>query len=598
MGWSGWSRIRFPVWARSTCAYVEHLSIVELAIIDAIGPFFRGLNQRRINWSKIPFPHLAMSGPERDAQWAAIRRDMETFARETAALGFNAVTLDDVAHLADHEWYEPEVRERIRAFREEFRILFGLLREKDLKIFITSDYLTTTTAIDQRLGKNPNAARAWYRDLLENFLEDFPEIEGVVLRIGESDGHDVVDPLRSRLELRTARQVRELLNVILPVFEKHFCRLIFRTWTVGAYLIGDLIWHRGRLAQALAGIDSPALVISMKHGESDFFRYLPLNKQFFRISLPKIVEFQARREYEGAGEYPSFIGWECEACMQELRDAGNVIGFSVWCQTGGWHSFRRLAFLQPGAVWIEINVAAIIKIARFRQSVEQAVSSIFGEARASTALELLRHSDTVVRQVLYVEEFAQQKLFFRRVRIPPLLHVFWDCIFVNDAARNVLTHLVHDPEDAIRSGEAAFENFPRMLELTAALDLPVEDVSFMRDTYGILLLARRYYFDTERGGLEEEILAAKSAYKKRWPRGNRQRYRIRTSFEPLHVRGRTFRWILRLLIRRQRGYRTVLDHLFTIRVLSWTYRLFHARTEKSMPKMARKTAMGVDVLFR
>jgi hypothetical protein len=95
------------------------------------------------------------------------------------------------------------------------------------------------------------------------FLENFPEIVGVVLRIGESDGQDVVDPLRCRLELRTARQVRELLAEILPVFEKRLCRLVFRAWTVGAYLIGDLIWHRGRLAQALAGIASSALVVSV-----------------------------------------------------------------------------------------------------------------------------------------------------------------------------------------------------------------------------------------------------------------------------------------------------------------------------------------------
>jgi hypothetical protein len=47
------------------------------------------------------------------------------------------------------------------------------------------------------------------------------------------------------------------------VFEKRLCRLVFRTWTVGAYLIGDLIWHRGRLARALAGIASSALVVSV-----------------------------------------------------------------------------------------------------------------------------------------------------------------------------------------------------------------------------------------------------------------------------------------------------------------------------------------------
>lgn len=571
---------------------------MELALIDALGPFFRDLQQRRINWSKIPFAHLATGTPESAVQWAAIRADMETFAGRVAALGYTAVTLDDVAHLADHAWYEPEVRARIAALRAEFRPLIGLLRARGLQVFVTSDFLTTSAAVDARLGRKRDAGIAWYRELLAGFLDDFPEIAGVVLRIGESDGHDVVDPLRSRLAIRTARDVRTLLGALLPVFEARQRRLIFRTWTVGAYLIGDLIWHRGRIAQALHGLASPALVVSMKYGESDFFRYLPLNGHFFRLELPTIVEFQARREYEGAGEYPSFVGWECEQYAAALREAPNLVGFSVWCQTGGWHAFRRRAFLDRDAVWIELNAETILRVLLRRQSVEQAVTAIFGAERAPEALELLRRSDEAVREILYVEEFARQKLFFRRVRIPPLLHVFWDCIFVNDALRKTLGHFVRDPEGAIRAGEAAFANFAPMLELARRLGLPAGDIEFMRDTFAIILLARRYHLLPPQPGLEEEILAAKAAYKERWPRSQRQRYRIRTSFGPAQIHGRTLRWLLALLVRRQRGYRTVLDHLLTLRVLSWIYRLFRATRGDALPKFARKTAMGVDALFK
>jgi hypothetical protein len=120
----------------------------------------------------------------------------------------------------------------------------------------------------------------------------------------------------------------------------------------------------------------------------------------------------------------------------------------------------------------------------------------------------------------------------------------------------------------------------------------------MRDTFRILLLARRYYFEPADPTLEALILAEKAEYKLRWPRPARQRYRLRTSFEPLPVKVRTLRWLLALVLRRQRGYRPVLDHLITLRVLSWTYRLFRARSEKALPKLARKTAMGVDALFR
>lgn len=568
---------------------------MELALIDGNGPFFRGYEKRRINWSKIPFAWLAEADARR---WAEIGDDLALLAGRVRELGYNGLTLDDVAHLVDHPWYEPEVRGQIGRFREGFRRLFARVRAAGLRVYVTSDYLATSPAIDARLAGREVGAVEWFREMVERFLEEFPEVEGVVLRIGESDGVDVRDPLRSRILLKTADQVNRMLRTLLPVFEKAGRRLIFRTWTVGSYLIGDMIWNRGRLGHAMRGIDSPAFVLSMKYGESDFFRYLPLNRQFFRLDVPKIIEFQARREYEGAGEYPSFIGWDCERYARELAGARNVIGFSVWCQTGGWHGFRRLAFLQPEAVWIELNVAVAARVLIDRMAVEDAVAGIFGAERAREALEFLRLSEGVIRELLYIEEFARLQLFFRRVRIPPLIHVYWDCVFVNDPVREVVRHLVRDPERAIREGEAAFEHFGRMEVLAERLGLPVGDVRFMRDTFGLVLLARRYYLLPPDPELRERIRAAKKAYKLAWPRSVRSRYRIKTGFEPFPLKRRTFSWLMRLLVRRRQGYRTVLDRLFTLNVLSWCYRIFHRRHEEAMPKFLRKSAMGVESLFR
>ncbi len=571
---------------------------MELALIDAIGPFFRGYQKRRINWSKIPFDHLLREGAAADAQWAQIREEIGVLGRRVREMGFTAVTLDDLAHLADHDWYEAEVRGEIAGFRERFRVILGDLKSLGLGIYLTSDYLTTTGAVDARIGKSAGLAREWYAGLVGRFLEDFPEVDGIVLRIGESDGVDVAGKLRSRLALRSARAVNQLLREVLPVFEAAGRRLILRTWTVGAHLIGDLIWNPLRLSQAVEGIDSPAFVVSMKYGESDFFRYLSLNRQFFRIDVPKIIEFQARREYEGAGEYPSFIGWECEHYAKELAGASGVIGLSVWCQTGGWHGFRRLAFLDDDAVWIELNVAAAIGVVKEGLSVEAVVERCVGAERAGPALELLRRSDEVVRELLYIEEFARQRLYFRRVRIPPLLQVYWDTIFVNDAVRKVVGHFVHDPERAIRAGEAAFANFARMEELAEAAGLPVDDIRFMRDTFRILLLARRYYLLPFAPELASEIEETKRAYKKRWPRKVRHRYRVKTSFQPTHVKRRTIAWASRLVIRNRPEYRTVFDRLFTLRVLAWVYWLFRVRHQRAMPKFLRKSAMGVDAVFK
>jgi len=573
-----------------------------LALIDAIGPFFRGVDQKRINWSKIPYSHLATEGAEAEAQWTAIRADMAVFAKHVAALGYNAVSLDDLYHVTDHVWYEEELRGRIQFFAGEFRKVFAILQAQGLAIYVTADFLSTSEAVNRHLGDDLEKCGTWFGDLIGHFFSSFPEVAGVILRIGESDGHDVLNPLRSRLLLRSARQVNQLLKKTLPIFEARARKLIFRTWTVGAYVVGDLMWHRTRLAAAMEGIASSALVVSMKYGESDFFRYLPLNKQFYRLKLPLLVEFQARREHEGAGEYPSFMGWEVEKTRQELAGVENLVGFSVWCQTGGWHAFRRLAFLEnpagTPAVWIELNAATIAGQFMRGETVEETLAAQFGTGQAAAMREFLSLADAAVRTILYLEPFARQKLYFRRVRIPPLLHVYWDCLFVNDGVRKLMSHFVTDPEETVRQGEEAFAGFARMETLALENGWPVEDVRFMRDSFAIMLLARRYFLLPPDSANEPAIREAKAAYKLRWPRPERQRYRIRLSFEPSRLQQRTLARLLRLLVRRQRGYRSLLDRLLTIHILGWGYRLFRETRGRSIPKMMRKTAMGLDSLFR
>ena len=571
---------------------------VQLAIIDAIGPFFRNLDQRRINWSKIPFADLPVTGDDALKFWSEIRLDFERFAEKARHLGFNAVTLDDVAHLVPHPDYEPELRERTAFFAEQFHSLINLLRGYGFKVFVTSDYLSLPPSIARKIGSDKATARKYFGELLKLFFHDFPEVDGVILRVGESDGVDVRDPLRSHLAARSAECVNSLLRHILPIFEATGKTLIFRTWTVGASLLGDLIWNQRRLERALKGINSTALIISMKPGESDFFRYLTLNEHFFRTDLPKIIEFQARREYEGAGEYPSFIGWDLEAQARDLHPANNVIGISVWCQTGGWHRFRRLSLIDDSSVWVELNALAAVEIFKNGGCADDAILKYFGEIKFAAALEFLRLAEAVILRLLYIKEFAEQPIFFRRVRIPPLIHVYWDCVLVVEPVREILRRFVTDHAAALREGEEAFAHFPRMRELASELDLPLNDIDFMRDSMEMVLLARRFFFQPFTPETPNGIEAAKAQYKTIWPRNLRPRYRIKTSFEPSALQRPMARWFLRIVLRRSKGYRTLIDRIFTLNFLSWGYRLLKAHNRKSIPKMLRKSAMGVDAVMR
>jgi len=510
------------------------------------------------------------------------------------------VTLDDLAHLATHPLHEPEIATHIRKFRENFGRLFAMLHhEFGLKIFLTTDVLPLTPALAARLGTNAQSLENYYQTLVCGVLDDFPLLEGLILRIGESDGNDVSDPIRTQLHLRNAKETNRLLGKLLPEFEKRNRQLILRTWTVGAHPIGDLIWHRDTLADTLKGLDSPNFIVSMKHGESDFFRYLPLNPAFFQVTQRKIIELQARREYEGAGEYPSYIGRDCERFARDLEAAPNMVGMSVWCQTGGWHRFRRLAYLEENQrdVWIHLNTEAAIGIFKHRRSSDASLTNLLGSERAIHTIELLDHADKLIHELFYIGDFARQKLFFRRVRIPPLLHVYWDSLFINHAVKKIITHFVPNPADAIHNGEDAAKLFPRMLELARKADLPVDDIEHMRDFFSIILIARRYYFLPFDDALSAQIQAAKKHYKHRWPRKSRERYRVKVSFEPFHLKRQTLAWGAGLLLRRKRGYRMI-DRIFTLGLLGFAYRMFRPRDPKSMPKFLRKSAMGVDVLFK
>ena len=573
---------------------------MEIFLIDGIGPFFRAYKKRRINWSKIPFHHLNKQKSQLPELFKQIALDMESFAKKVSLEGYNSISLDDVAHLAKDPWLSDEVNELIDIYRSEYREIFSICTKHKLDIYLTMDVLSLTRDLKDELRGNRENALAFFMRQIENVLTSFPQIRGIILRIGESDGHDVKGVFKSELVMRTAKDVNSLLKRILPIFEQYKKYLILRTWTVGAYAVGDFSWHRRTSAKALKGIDSPNFILSMKYGESDFFRYLPLNTLFFSLKVKKIIELQAKREYEGCGEYPSFIGWDYFEYAQQLAAAPNMVGMSVWCQTGGWIPFRRLTYLEPSGVWNELNSHVSIRIFKDRANVREAVESFAkgkGIDDVEKFLEFLRLNDEAVKELLYIPELAIEKRFFRRVRIPPLLSVMWNNIFINDSVRTVLRALVNSGEECIETGHGALDKIGKMHPLAKELELPSDDIDYMYDTFAILSLAREYYFTPYNEDIRRKIKGAKRAYKKKYPKELRSRYRIKTNYSPFRIKRRHLRFMLGITLRNKRGYR-LLDHLITLHLLGFLYRFLVKIRPSLIPEFARKQAMGIETIFK
>ena len=570
---------------------------MNLFIVDGIAPFFRGCEQKVINWSKAPFAHLEQGIGLNPVRCAQVKKDFETFCRKAAAVGYNAITLDDLAHCCSFPFYSEALKAKIIEYQAFYRALFETAAQHELQVFITTDLLFFNQEIDRSIANRDSALRRFTAHACRQLFEVFPDIAGIIFRVGEVDGVDVEGDFHSRIMIHRPSQARKMLQTLIPVFETLDKLMIFRTWSVGVGRVGDMIWNPETYDKVFKGLESDHLIVSMKYGQSDFFRYLPLNRLFFRGKQRKLLELQARREYEGFGEYPSFVGWDYEAIRNKLIGQ-NVVGISVWCQTGGWSGFRRLTWLEPHAVWNEINAYVSVRLFRDGISADQAIQQYYREhwpdPHWRPLQELLRLSDEVIKELLYIEGFASRSIYFRRLRVPPLVTVYWRHIVVNHFMRKLMRCFVSDGARAVEQGRRALEKIRRMKTLADHLGLPVEDFEFQYDTFEIIAAVREYYFLDFNEEIIERLEKMKAAYESKY---EEPRYTVMLDFSRFKLRRAQLYLMLRIFFRGEHGYR-LFDRIVTLNILSLIYPLLRRFSRKAVPDFASESAMGLDSIFK
>lgn len=472
-----------------------------LYIIDTLGPFFVNIPDRRgINWSKVIFSDLESNDRLTIKTQQQIIQNFEIYIERVSRLGYNSISIDDLAHLVSFSFYDQSLQLLLADYHSLYKQLFSIAKRHEMKIFVNTDYLFFNESINHYLDSTSIAPDDFYVTVLETAIKHFPEIDGVILRVGETDGTDVSGTFLSQLLLHTPKQANRLLRKILPLFEQSNKTLIFRTWTIGAYQIGDLIWNEKTYDTVFSSIQSDSLVVSMKYGDTDFMRYLKLNPLFIKGPHKKIVELQTRREWEGMGTYPSFIGWDYAEYLKELAKNPTVMGVHVWCQTGGWakREWSNLTYLDNSSFWNELNTELTINLARNGMSVEESIEKFCKDKSVPSATkftELLRQSDIAIKKGLYVSELAQNEFYFRRTRIPPLMWVTWDRAHLPAAVVHLHRILILAPETFIKDGTEAVRATMNMITLADELGLPksIKDtLKFEYDTLRIFAGLRHY----------------------------------------------------------------------------------------------------------
>jgi hypothetical protein len=386
---------------------------------------------------------------------------------------------------------------RHAAVRRYFRPLVDWTDRRGMQVFLSTDMLALTTPLYRYLralapnrgavGINTSDPAVWdvYRAGLEELFDAMPSLDGVVIRVGEAgslyntDGWDY----RSAMAVRDAASLRAMLRGLLPLFEARGKTLVLRSWTVGVGPIGRLHVDPRVYEAVLGDIESPALIVSTKYTAGDFFSYLPVNQTLTGGRHRRLVELQARPEFEGSGAFPNFLGDEYAQALRTLTAANpRIVGMYLWSQLGGplRAGPRSLYPVHGFWLWTDANVFVASRIgldrdADVKQLARKWAADRFGaDAQlANVVTGLLTDTRDAVRTGFYIRRFAQRDVRVAGLELPPLMWIFdWDRIGGWHSLLSIVYQGSRDAVDvALDEGDSAADRVRRARgSLQAALD--------------------------------------------------------------------------------------------------------------------------------
>jgi hypothetical protein len=569
-------------------------------MLDAIGPFFFSSKKEVTNWSKIPFFEIEAGNRIDPKKEKVIIKSYDAFLTRAKDMGVNAVTIDDVAHLVSFPFYPTALKKKIRSYKNLYRILFQKATQKNIKVFVNTDVCFMHPSIKKHLQREKKSVSDFFKACCEKMFAEFPQLKGVVLRIGESDGNDVEGDFKSELTLKKPEEANTFITKILPLFETHQKYCIFRTWTVGAHPIGDLCFNPQTYQKTFGTISSKYFVVSMKYGESDFYRFRDkvLSPLFFEGKHKKILELQTRREREGFGQHPFYVGWEYEQYLHQARENKRFFGISVWCQTGGWSRQQNITYGKNSTLWNELNTFATIKIFWEKLSADDAIrtfffekkfthsaisqlkSATFSEEKIILMQSFLRKYRDAFLSLLYIKGFSENTFYFRRLRVPPLLWIFWDHI--------VISPLIHDLHK-MKEGAHDFISQKEIHELNRmGKTLGMKDMAFQKDTLFVLRSARKLLC---KNGTQKDIDCLRE-YEEKYP--DSYRFTIpRESPKKL----RFLRFLLLLILRENPKYRLTDKILLSSWCMKTILFISGKLFQKHMPPFVNKQCMDIKTVL-
>ncbi|HWK78026.1 hypothetical protein [Microbacterium sp.] len=432
-----------------------------------------------------------------EAALAAAYDEYDAYLRQMLADGYNAIAFPGFVEFATFSGVDgvyPDGDAHIAkalALREAFGPFWERAEELGMKVFLRTDMLTLTTPLEAYLqdrfgGLDTENPELWdvYAAGLDELYAAEPALDGVLIRIGEAGNvYDVEGwDYYSALAVTTTDAVRAMLTALTAQAENAGREVIFRTWSVGVGAVGDMHTNVASYEAVLGGIDSPALIVSTKYTLGDFYSWLPLNDTLLHGDQRRIVEFQSRREFENNGAFPNDLGPEYQWALQTLLAGNeNIEGIWAWTQDGGPWRAGPMILYQKAGFWqlADLNTRVAGRLAQdpdadVRQITADWAREWFSDdAETVTAIvDVMAASREAIEQGLYIQPFAEERVFAIGLEPPPMMWIFeWDILTGDSAVLDVIYTISRDRlDEALAGGADAVAAVERMRKAIAATD--------------------------------------------------------------------------------------------------------------------------------
>ena len=293
--------------------------------------------------------------------------------------------------------------------------LFTSMKKAKINVYAMSDLVLFPKRLVEKYGMqktfgdplNPQTEK-FLRFQLRRMFEQFPQMDGIVVRIGETYLQDA--PYHQG-KITNKNSAELCIIPLMSILRDEVCvklnkKVIFRSWR-------SFDEDEKTYRTIDAAIEPhPNLIFGVKHCEGDFHRGNSFSRVLGIGRHKQIIEVQCAREYEGKGAYPNYIahgvidGFEEHAWRKEkgllwnlndVKKTGLLAGVWTWTRGGGWEG----PYIR-NELWCDLNAWVM---AQWSNNTSEPETSVFNRY-ATQRLGLNKQDAAKFRELALLSEQA------------------------------------------------------------------------------------------------------------------------------------------------------------------------------------------------